>query len=824
MLLNAELAGATIAAKKSQWCQKEAVLLGYLCTEKGRLPYPQKVVKICEWTTCENVSHVRTFMGMVGYYRIWIKGFALIAIPLYGLMKKEVEWKWGEDEQAAMDRLRGMITTAPVLATLVFGDERYGIVYLMVDASLEGWGGVIEQVGPDGKRHPCRFESGIWSAAEKRYDATKRELRGLLYVLKRFRRYLFGVHFIIETDALVLVHQLKGAASDVPGALIMRWIAWIRLFDFDIKHIPGPKNLVADALSRKPPGPTDKAEKNAEEDIDDWVDAQIYTNTIFTQPMDDRGTLAEGVYSDYSRAIARYVATLREPTHIEPWRRRQFKKEALKYFVEHGHLFLRALSGGGRRVVDFPQDRRKVFNACHREAGHRGREATYQRVTNHYYWKGMYANVAEWIRACPECQAHDAKRFEEVAGWTHPSPQPMAKWHLDIQYMPSVQSGKKCFLIEARDDLTGFVEASILPDKSSASVRRFLQNDIFLRWGLPLCIVVDGGSEFKGEVKSILWQLKVQRVVISPYNSRANGINEQGHIPIATSLAKYTNGTGKYWRDFLPYVLHADRTTVRGPLQGRSPFSMIHNYEPISPIENDVPSWRIIAWDSVCSEQSDEGKKKARQQLLLLRARVLWDAEHDFEIMAERVAAAREKSAQRRNDKNQRRFRAKDAQVNVGDLVLVYNTLRTIDMSSVRKLEFRWEGPYRVRKIKDRGTYFLRTLDGDDILTPYPPNRIKKFFKLDDVWIEADGESITPQVVSDHKPDKEEEGQGGPEEGSDGGLRRTRSQTKRALEEREVPQETAGRANGEDAEKVRSKGKWKQELVVELPRGKPEGW
>lgn len=116
----------------------------------------------------------------------------------------------------------------------------------------------------------------------------------------------------------------------------------------------------------------------------------------------------------------------------------------------------------------------------------------------------MYAKVAEWIRACPECQSHDAKRFEEVAGWTHPSPQPTAKWHLDIQFMPSEQEGKKCYLLEARDDLTGFVETKILPDGKAISVRRFLEYDIFLRWGLPLCVVVDGGSEFKKEVIEIL--------------------------------------------------------------------------------------------------------------------------------------------------------------------------------------------------------------------------------------------------------------------------------------------------------------------------------
>ena len=70
MLLNVELAGATIAAVKSQWCQSKAVLLGYLYTPKGRLPNDVKIVKVIEWRTCSDLKDVRAFIGLVGYYRI----------------------------------------------------------------------------------------------------------------------------------------------------------------------------------------------------------------------------------------------------------------------------------------------------------------------------------------------------------------------------------------------------------------------------------------------------------------------------------------------------------------------------------------------------------------------------------------------------------------------------------------------------------------------------------------------------------------------------------------------------------------------------------
>ena len=84
------------------------------------------------------MKDVRAFIGLVGYYRIWIKGFAIIARPLYNLMKKDAVWLWGLDELAAMQKLQSMIVTTPVLAPLVFNDPRYRLIFLITNASIFG--------------------------------------------------------------------------------------------------------------------------------------------------------------------------------------------------------------------------------------------------------------------------------------------------------------------------------------------------------------------------------------------------------------------------------------------------------------------------------------------------------------------------------------------------------------------------------------------------------------------------------------------------------------------------------------------------------------
>jgi hypothetical protein len=111
-----------------------------------------------------------------------------------------------------------------------------------VDTTLEGWGAILQQEDENKDRHPCHYESRLWNNAEQRYDAGQRECRGLMKVLKKFRNYVYGVRFLVEPDAKTLVHELNLPANDLPGALVTRWIVGIRLFDFDVKHVPGRLN------------------------------------------------------------------------------------------------------------------------------------------------------------------------------------------------------------------------------------------------------------------------------------------------------------------------------------------------------------------------------------------------------------------------------------------------------------------------------------------------------------------------------------------------------------------------------------------------------
>src|SRR5438046_5907424 len=115
------------------------------------------------------------------------------------------------------------------------------------------------------------YESGIWSDPKKKYDALKLECRGLLKALKKFRYWLFSRYFSVRTDSQSLVWLLNQPPNDLPNAMMTRWLAYLRLFDFDATHVLGTKNGAADALSRRGAAMEDDSE---DDETDSYFEAK----------------------------------------------------------------------------------------------------------------------------------------------------------------------------------------------------------------------------------------------------------------------------------------------------------------------------------------------------------------------------------------------------------------------------------------------------------------------------------------------------------------------------------------------------------------------
>src|SRR5205085_12588590 len=278
VLADIERAGGTISGFKSAFVCEGLKIVAFICDSEGRHPDMEKVRKIVEWPACRNVTVARAFIGICVYYRAWIQDFSVVAEPIFRLFRRskgsanttnantktkagkrrgvaEEEFVWGGDQARAMRKLKEALISAPALKPLVYTPEEDGFIggiVLGVDTCGLGFGAILQQEDRERRRHPVRYERGLWTPAEARYDAVKLECRGLMRALKKFRYYLYGTYFLIEIDARMLVHQLNQPTSDLPGPIAGRWFASIRLFTFVLRHVPGTNPKGPPALPRSP--------------------------------------------------------------------------------------------------------------------------------------------------------------------------------------------------------------------------------------------------------------------------------------------------------------------------------------------------------------------------------------------------------------------------------------------------------------------------------------------------------------------------------------------------------------------------------------------
>ncbi|KAJ2891752.1 pol protein [Zalerion maritima] len=721
VLLRNELAGTTISVVKSKWCQKSAVIVGFVCGTNGRSPEQAKVIKIKEWTVFRDASDIRRFIGMVVFYRMFIKDFAHIAKPLYELTRTGAQFIWEEKHTRATEILKQALISPPVLIRIDYSPEA-GRIIVGADASGTGWGAWIGQER-EGKVLVARYESGCWKGAEGTYHSAKLECKGLLMALKRLRNYLYGAHFTLRMDAANVVYQLNSSTADLPGALVTRWIAWIRQFDFSVEHVSGSKNAVADALSRKPPGPSDEEDNKLEEDIEDFIDAQLYVLRA-VQDWRDAEILGGEAWSDESRRTAYFLTTLKRPSDIPHKLFLRWKRKALNYLVRDQKLWRRTSRGKlqPQLVVDDDQTRKHIIQSNHIYGGHKGRNATSSFIAQRYYWKGQWKQVQEALRTCPTCQKRDPQRPEMPLKISDPIPTPFSKVSLDVFWMPP-RKGYTC-VVQARCDLTGWIEGRPLREATAGQVANFVWQDIICRHGMCGKLVVDGGPENRGFLDKLAKRIGLAKTTVSAYSSRSQGGIEHHHLSTRDALSKL----GGSWVDAYPGVLMAQRATIN-QATGFSPYALLYGQEMVTPIEMALPTWRMINWKG----------DMPYADFLAERSRAMERKETDLAEAARILRRNREARAKYVDKKNSGKMRK--IPLEEGDLVLRWTPVMGV-RSTEDKQNPRWTGPYIVHKLSNEG----RTVQLREPYEGSPPfertvgsNRVKKFVQENGWWSEPAG-------------------------------------------------------------------------------------
>ena len=250
VLMALDQAGLSLNPEKCTFAVEEIACLGHQVTSNGIRPDPSKLEAILEFPSPatspphQRLTTLRSFLGIVSYYRRFVKNFASIASPLYQCLKKNAPWIWGEEQENAFQQMKSVLVSVPLLAH----HEADGEMEMHTDASGYGLGAVLMQKVAD-EFHPIAYISRRLSPAESNYHSNELECLALVWALSKLRHYLNGRPFRVKTDSNVVRWLCQ--KKEIKGKFA-RWIIEMQEFDFSIEHLKGIDNRVADALSRHP--------------------------------------------------------------------------------------------------------------------------------------------------------------------------------------------------------------------------------------------------------------------------------------------------------------------------------------------------------------------------------------------------------------------------------------------------------------------------------------------------------------------------------------------------------------------------------------------
>lgn len=228
--------------KKSEICKSQILFLGHIISDKGVTPNPEKVESIAKIPRPHTQRAIRSFLGLLNYYRRYIPAFSEKAKPLNNLLRKDLKFTWTSECETAFEFFKNILINPPILQYPDF-TKTFNIT---CDASFTALSAVLSQ-GPLGEDLPIAFASRTLSDVETRYGATEIELLSIVYAIQEFHCYIYLTKFQVFSDskALQWLFQVKS-----PTSRLIRWKLYLANYDFEIIHVKGKANVVADCLSR----------------------------------------------------------------------------------------------------------------------------------------------------------------------------------------------------------------------------------------------------------------------------------------------------------------------------------------------------------------------------------------------------------------------------------------------------------------------------------------------------------------------------------------------------------------------------------------------
>ena len=389
------------------------------------------------------------------------------------------------------------------------------------DASDYAIGAVLSQ-GTVGQDRPIAYASRILCKAEQNYNTTEKELLAIVWAVKHFRPYLYGVRFKIITDHKPLIWLFN--VTD-PGSRLIRWRLKLEEYDYEIVHKAGKNNVNADALSRNP--------------------------------------ITEASAINVTRQ-----------DNDSP---REYSEEEKRQILYEYH--------------DSPT------------GGHQGVTRTLNRIRLQHNWRGITAEVEDYISKCEYCQKNKLSRKTKMLLIITDTPErPFEKCALDIVGPLTVTSNGNKYLLTFQDNLTKFSKAIPVENQETNTVAKAFVTKVVLEHGIPEKILTDQGTNFMSEIfKNMCKLLKIEKIQTAAYHPESNGALERSHRTLAEYLRHYINEDQTDWDEWIPYAMFTYNTTPH-TTTGFTPFELVYGHQANLPTALTKPPKLTYSYEDYAQE------------------------------------------------------------------------------------------------------------------------------------------------------------------------------------------------------------------------------
>ena len=423
--------GLKLKPSKCEVFKSEINYLAHHVSQKGVLPSKKNLESIAQCPTPDTYTKVKSFVGLAGHYRCFIKGFAKIAAPLYDLISGDNKDKKSEHvdlspkAHEAFDRLKAACLQAPILSFPDFNKP----FLLETDASGRGLGAVLSQKQVDGQYHLITYASRVMNETEQRYHSNKQEFLALKWaVTEQFHEYLspYGKNrneFIVRTDNNPLTYIFSTANLDAAG---QGWVAHLASYNFSLEYQKGKDNTVADFLSRM-------NERLPEEEVQEYLNQIPYPgvkavldNAIM--PIEEHAEQGVQPTPDCQEEMVEARPARLATTNVTDWKQWQKEDPVLYQVAKHlrapretfkaalhkvldkkatatyvkakeqllikNGLLYRKTWQGQANEIEFqfvvPQRHRgTALDGCHQEVAHQGQCRSTTLMQECFWWPGM---------------------------------------------------------------------------------------------------------------------------------------------------------------------------------------------------------------------------------------------------------------------------------------------------------------------------------------------------------------------------------------------------------------------------------------------------